>query len=752
MSDPHFALAGYELLGKLGEGGMAVVWKARQISLDRIVAIKTLAPQWLQDADALVRFRQEAQAAARLKHSGIVQVFDAGETKDVVYYIMEYIQGYTLADRIQRKGPLDEATALQVALGVALALDYAWETARMIHCDIKPDNLMIDRDGSVKVADLGLARALGQKLGATDQDFIVGTPNYISPEQARGEQDLDVRTDIYALGATLYHLVTGRLPFGDTPGTAPLERQQKDFLLDPLDLNPQLSSPLATLIEKMMIKDRRYRPASWTEVIDDIQEVEDGFLPAGELPAQGISTVMRGEWRSAHPGKRRAQRTTRKKIVMSSATPGPVAAASTSRMPLAVILLITLAGLAGLAYGGLYLYQRAKAAAGRQAISRVTEPGLTNPVPSTKSEGAPENQTPSVPSPPLPAATNTPPVIGPNGTIHSPHYLRGASFFNYAFDLYRNFHGPDMTLPVFTRLETACRQAISDFSACREMTTDRATVEQHLTNCHKLLANARLSTKMARPGKPAPLALPPLPSLDLPAETVSPPPIVNPPQPATNPPKPEVKPTPVVVDEAALATAWKKPPAQRTALLTDFRDLLSLYPLEDENLAAGKELILYDRIRYGMPAGEAAGLFDQPAGERLPILSPLFPPDQYAYRELAIPPANGCTHLLLVVDPGDRVIAVQLINDLPNDELQLPKALFQSRWRYYDFVRAAEKNNPQAKVGYRVALIGRLARLDSELANNDDAAPLGLGTARARSLLFLPQAIACRIFNRIEQL
>ncbi|MCX6998276.1 MAG: serine/threonine-protein kinase, partial [Kiritimatiellaeota bacterium] len=539
MNDPRFNLAGYEILGKLGEGGMAVVWKARQLSLDRLVAIKTLAPQWLQDPDALARFRQEAQAAARLKHNGIVQVFDAGETKDAVYYIMEYVHGYTLVDRIDRKGPLDEATALQVVLGVAMALEYAWDATRIIHCDIKPDNLMIDQDGTVKVADLGLARALGQKLGVSDRDFIVGTPNYISPEQARGEQNLDCRTDIYALGATLYHMVTGRLPFGDTPGTAPLERQQSDFLLDPLDLNPQLSAPLATLIEKMMVKDCHQRTTNWAEVLSDIQEVQDGFLPTGELPVQGLSTIMRGEWRATHPGKWRSQRAARKKIVISTASATPAAVMPQYRLPAALTLLLSLALLAGLIYVG-FLFLRAPPLlspdSGPLATTNVLEqvpppaqaaqphktPVVQPPAPrASPSPTVPDQRPPEVipvapPTPPEnippPASNPEPLTIPPQGALHSPHYLRAVRFLDYAFELFKNYRGPDMTVPVFNRIEAACRQALSDFKACREMTTNPAAVEQDLMNCTRLLASARLSTKMARPGTAAPAGLPPLPS------------------------------------------------------------------------------------------------------------------------------------------------------------------------------------------------------------------------------------------------
>ena len=182
-------LSGFELLEKIGQGGMGVLWKARQASLDRIVAIKFLQPQLSCNPEEIQRLFSEARAAAKLKHQGIVQVYDANEANGIYYIVMEFIAGYNVGEWLRRKGKLGERDALLVAECVATALQYAWNTAALIHCDIKPDNVMVDRDGTIKVTDLGLSRII-QPRGARSADVpqeIMGTPSYIAPEQSRGD-------------------------------------------------------------------------------------------------------------------------------------------------------------------------------------------------------------------------------------------------------------------------------------------------------------------------------------------------------------------------------------------------------------------------------------------------------------------------------------------------------------------------------------------------------------------------------------
>jgi len=285
-------IPGFEILEKLGQGGMAAVYKARQISLDRIVAIKVLSSHLSHDPADIERFRLEAQQAAKLKHPGIVQVYDAHIGGKFSYFVMEYVAGYTVGDWLRRKGLLPEKDVLLVAECVADALDYAWQTAGMIHCDIKPDNIIVDADGTVKVADLGLARTINAMSVSRESDEVMGTPAYMSPEQAMGLPDLDCRADIYSLGAMLYHLSTGRLMFEGEPEDKVMELQVNGTVPDPIDLNPNLSRPFCWMLEKMLAKKRELRYADWTAVRADLLRVKKGMPLLQPLP-EGSSTVSR---------------------------------------------------------------------------------------------------------------------------------------------------------------------------------------------------------------------------------------------------------------------------------------------------------------------------------------------------------------------------------------------------------------------------------------------------------------------------
>ena len=287
-------LPGFELLEKLGEGGMATVWKARQISLNRTVAVKILSTRGASDENDAVRFQSEAQTMAALKHPGIIQVYDANVHEGVYYLVMEYVAGYSVGDWIRRKKLIPERDVLVTAECVAEALNYAWTTQRMIHCDIKPDNVIVDADGSLKVADLGLAKSIVAAGGRSDSNEIMGTPNYMSPEQITGGSELDCRTDMYSLGAMLYHMSTGQMLFQEVPDArAVMEKQVKDRAPDPLDLNPKLSMSTCWFIEKLLAKDRNQRHPDWSALLADIRLVKKGKMPAGRLPAEAVSTTRR---------------------------------------------------------------------------------------------------------------------------------------------------------------------------------------------------------------------------------------------------------------------------------------------------------------------------------------------------------------------------------------------------------------------------------------------------------------------------
>src|SRR5436190_15566931 len=273
-------IPGYQLLGKLGKGAMATVYKARQMSLDRIVAVKVLPKRMGENPEFVERFYREGKAAARLAHNNIVQAIDVGQAPDGFhFFVMEYIEGKTLYD-IMQPAPVGEGRAfteeeaLDVIIQIADALAHAHQRG-LIHRDVKPKNILQTPQGVAKLTDLGLARATDDKEAAeSEAGKAYGTPYYISPEQIRGEVDIDFRSDLYSLGATLYHLVTGRPPFeGETP-TAVMHKHLKTPLVPADHVNTSLSAGLGEIIDVCMAKKREERYNSTVDLLEDLKAVQ----------------------------------------------------------------------------------------------------------------------------------------------------------------------------------------------------------------------------------------------------------------------------------------------------------------------------------------------------------------------------------------------------------------------------------------------------------------------------------------------
>lgn len=302
-------IEGFRILEKMGRGATSSVWKAEQVSLNRLVVIKVLSERLTKEPEDVALFKAEARMAANLKHAGIVQVYDFGQslTSRCYYFVMEYISGYSVGDWVRRKGKISEAEALVVAHGVADALKYAWDLSKIVHCDIKPDNIMVDGDGSIKVADLGLAhtvKSMANQPGASAAEVIItGTPNYMAPEQVRGSDPIDCRTDIYALGASLYHMVTGQLPFGDSPPNIVMERQLKEDFEYPQHVNPDLSVSVTRLIVKMTAKELTARFQTWDEVLAEVirleRQMRQQTVAATQPPAAAGAAALAGQSPSA---------------------------------------------------------------------------------------------------------------------------------------------------------------------------------------------------------------------------------------------------------------------------------------------------------------------------------------------------------------------------------------------------------------------------------------------------------------------
>lgn len=284
-------IPGYRILRKLGSGAMATVFLAKQLSLDRLVAIKVLPKKFSSNAKFIERFYKEGRAAAKLNDPNVVGAYDVGQAGEHHYFVMEYVDGDTVYDRIVQKKRFSEAEALDVVKQVASALKHAHERG-FIHRDIKPKNIMISRSGAVKLADLGLARALSDKEAAeAESGRAYGTPYYISPEQIRGQVDIGPQADIYGLGATLYHMVTGRVPFEGKNPSEVMHRHLKMDLVPPDHINPKLSAGVAQVIEMMMAKDPKDRYHSAADLIVDLDLVRKGQPPHFAHSKLDISSV-----------------------------------------------------------------------------------------------------------------------------------------------------------------------------------------------------------------------------------------------------------------------------------------------------------------------------------------------------------------------------------------------------------------------------------------------------------------------------
>ena len=266
-------LAGrYELIEKIGEGGMAVVYKAKDRLLNRYVAIKILRPEFTQDEQFLDSFKRESQAAAGLQHHNIVSIYDVGRTGNINFIVMELVDGRPLSDFIKENGHLDYKTTIDIAKQVASALAIAHKH-QIIHRDVKPHNIMITSDGVAKLTDFGIARAVSKATMVADTSKIIGSVHYFSPEQARGAY-VDERSDIYSLGIVMFEMLTGRVPFdGETPVEVALKHINED-VPSPAKLVPGIPPALDKVVLKATDKYQTERYKSADEMLEALKNVE----------------------------------------------------------------------------------------------------------------------------------------------------------------------------------------------------------------------------------------------------------------------------------------------------------------------------------------------------------------------------------------------------------------------------------------------------------------------------------------------
>ena len=270
---------------EIGHGAMGKVYLASHLLMNRQVAIKTISPKIRQDDDAVEQFIQELQMGAQLSHPNIVTVYTAGYTDGVYFISMQYIDGFDMNERVESSGPLPEKEALAVVSTVADAMSYAWNDFRMIHRDLKPENVRISSRGDIMIMDFGLAKMRSNEAELNEEGLVIGTPDFMSPEQAEGRSDIDFRADMYSLGVVLIYLLTARRPFQAPDPLEVVAMHINKPMPSIKELNDSISVSKDTidLIRKMTDKDRDERFISWEEV----SEAVDRILASADRPKSG---------------------------------------------------------------------------------------------------------------------------------------------------------------------------------------------------------------------------------------------------------------------------------------------------------------------------------------------------------------------------------------------------------------------------------------------------------------------------------
>ena len=330
----------YEIIEEVGRGGMAIVYLAKCLVLNRYVAIKVLRPEYREDEEFIKRFKIEAQSAGNLSHQNIVSVYDVGNENDTEYIVMEYVEGITLKQYLSAKGVLPEKEAVDFASQICAGLEYAHKKG-IVHKDIKPENILITKESILKITDFGIAKALNQGT-ITTGGMAMGSVHYFSPEQARGSF-VDAKTDIYSLGVILYEMATGKRPFdGDSAISVAMQHIESEPVR-PAIINPNISPSLDAVILKAMKKDTYERYQSATQMLIDLKKVSVGSgvnhevvkKPNTDTPVKRPETET-GVRRVNQTGKKAPSKSKKKKNDTLSIVAGIAAA---------VVLVITLAAI-----------------------------------------------------------------------------------------------------------------------------------------------------------------------------------------------------------------------------------------------------------------------------------------------------------------------------------------------------------------------------------------------------------------------
>jgi serine/threonine-protein kinase len=290
-------IGGYHLITRIGVGGMGEVYKATQITIGRIVALKILSPELTLDRTFVDRFLKEAKAAAKLNHPNVVGVHEVGFEEGVYFLSMEYVGGGSVQDLVSKGRKLEALRAAEIILQAARALEFA-EKAGIVHCDIKPDNLMLTDSGEVRLADLGIAKSLNEKGKADQSEGVFGSPHFMAPEQARGLA-VDHRTDLYSLGVTMYRVLAGKVPFTGKDAREIMEKQVYDEAEPLRKIEPDLPPTILYIVTRLMRKKPAERYPNATALIKDLEKAISEIVqrqnpngpPGPDSPTQALAPI-----------------------------------------------------------------------------------------------------------------------------------------------------------------------------------------------------------------------------------------------------------------------------------------------------------------------------------------------------------------------------------------------------------------------------------------------------------------------------
>lgn len=336
--NPGTVIGGFRILRLVGRGGMGEVYLARQTSMDRDVALKVLHPSFRFHEEEVARFLNEMRMAARLDHPNVVTAYEAGEDNGIYFLAMAYVNGEPLHERLSRDGPMAEREALRLLRKITLALAYAWDEHRLLHRDVKPANILLDQRGEPKLTDLGLSKSLKEQKEGVSSEVVLGTPNYMSPEYAAGLPEADFRSDMYSLGATLHHMLTGEVPFDGRNFYDTMRQIASEPLPDPRARNPHVSASCVAFLKVLLARGPGDRYASWQALIRDLDRVRAGKPPARQAPPAGLSALA--ERGASHHAETRQPIQVRHHEIQQRGT-APAAgrhAAQRSRLPVIVTL------------------------------------------------------------------------------------------------------------------------------------------------------------------------------------------------------------------------------------------------------------------------------------------------------------------------------------------------------------------------------------------------------------------------------